>query len=342
MAFTWEVEALRKMIEGIVEEVEIKQAGDELAQEAIDAYNKRPEANQLWDVYKEKWVPKPDAEEWFKDRDLAGPDAIPVWSEDRGHYWVKGIPWDDADDQQFDIDKKKVEEIGESIEKRSPAIDAFMKALSNVPSDEAKRRKLEDEEEALEAIINPDEGLGGLMAELAEEAGYEPDQPWFKGEKPTLSELKAEARLQRDAADEGNRLAREQLEREAAELAAYENYGTLPKSGKIPVDRRRFLNPKGPKEAAELKKFREHFDPRSDLKLDWVNEILQEFQEDKAPEVIRLPHWTTPVPDHLKSEEGKPDITPFLSYLLRQSPYARLPAAGLLGLGLMGYSKPAY
>ena len=69
------------------------------------------------------------------------------------------------------------------------------------------------------------------------------------------------------------------------------------------------------------------------LKLDWVNEILQEFQEDKAPKVLRLPH--------LKDEE-KPDITPFLSYLLRQSPYARLPAAGLLGLGLMGYSKPAY
>ena len=78
------------------------------------------------------------------------------------------------------------------------------------------------------------------------------------------------------------------------------------------------------------------------LKLDWVNEILQELPEDKTPEVIRLPQWTTPVPDHLKSEEGKPDVTPFLSYLLRQSPYARLPAAGLLGLGLMGYSKPAY
>jgi len=245
MAFTWEVEALRKLIEGIVEEVEIKQAGEELAQEAIDAYNKRPEANQLWDVYKEEWVP------------------------------------------------------------------------------------------------DPDEGLGGLMAELAEEAGYEPDLPWFKGEKPTHAEIRAEARRHRDIADEGNRLAREQIEREAAELAAYENYGILPKSGNIPVDRRRFLNPKGPKETAELKKFREHFDPRSDLKLDWVNEILKEFPEDKAPEVLRLPHWTTPVPDHLKDEE-KPDMSPFLSYLLRQSPYARLPVAGLLGLGLMGYSKPAY
>ena len=70
------------------------------------------------------------------------------------------------------------------------------------------------------------------------------------------------------------------------------------------------------------------------LKLDWVNEILQEFQEDKAPEVLRLPQW--------KDEEKKPDMSPFLSYLLRQSPYSRLPAAGLLGLGLMGYSKPAY
>ena len=43
-----------------------------------------------------------------------------------------------------------------------------------------------------------------------------------------------------------------------------------------------------------------------------------------------------------KNEEEKPDLSPILSYLLRQSPYARLPAAGLLGLGLMGYSKPAY
>ena len=70
------------------------------------------------------------------------------------------------------------------------------------------------------------------------------------------------------------------------------------------------------------------------LKLDWVNEILKEFPEDKAPEVLRLPQW--------KDEEKKPDMSPFLSYLLRQSPYARLPVAGLLGLGLMGYSKPAY
>ena len=70
------------------------------------------------------------------------------------------------------------------------------------------------------------------------------------------------------------------------------------------------------------------------LKLDWVNEILKEFPEDKAPEVLRLPQW--------KDEEKKPDLSPFLSYLLRQSPYARLPAAGLLAAGLMGYSKPAY
>ena len=67
------------------------------------------------------------------------------------------------------------------------------------------------------------------------------------------------------------------------------------------------------------------------LKLDWVNEILQEFQEDKAPEVLRLPH--------LKEEK---DMSPFLSYMLSQSPYARLPAAGLLGIGSMLYSKPAY
>ena len=69
------------------------------------------------------------------------------------------------------------------------------------------------------------------------------------------------------------------------------------------------------------------------LKLDWVNEILKEFPEDKAPEVLRLPQW---------KDEEKTGMSPFLSYLLRQSPYARLPAAGLLAAGLMGYSKPAY
>ena len=182
MAFTWEVEALRKMVDAIVEEA--------------------------------KWAEIGDVDDW-----------------------------------QFDIDKKKVEEIDKSIEKRSPATDAFMKALSNVPSDEAKRRRLEDEEEALEAIINEDRT---------------PDEVFIGEVSKQLSE----------------------------------------------------------KEDAQNK-----------LKLDWVNEILQEFPEDKAPEVLRLPH--------LKDEE-KPDMSPFLSYLLRQSPYARLPAAGLLGLGLMGYSKPAY
>ena len=162
MAFTWEVEALRKMIDAIVEEA--------------------------------KWAEIGDVDDW-----------------------------------QFDIDKKKVEEIDKSIEKRSPATDAFMKALSNVPSDEAKRRRLEDEEEALEAIINEDRT---------------PDEIFIEEVSKQLSE----------------------------------------------------------KEDAQNK-----------LKLDWVNEILQEFPEDKAPEVLRLPH--------LKDEE-KPDLSPFLSYLLRQSPYA--------------------
>ena len=195
MAFTWEVEALRKLIEGIVEEVEIKQAGDELAQEAIDAYKKKPEASKLWDVYKEEWVANPDARVDPNDPfGLNDPDP------------VEGISY---------------EEFYES---------------------------LRDEEEA-------------------------------------------------------------ELDRDLA-----------------PFKR---LYQQGKKEAG--RKVKEEGDK---LKLDWVNEILQEFQEDKAPEVLRLPQW--------KDEEKKPDMSPFLSYLLRQSPYARLPAAGLLAAGLMGYSKPAY
>ena len=86
--------------------------------------------------------------------------------------------------------------------------------------------------------------------------------------------------------------------------------------------------------AADAERYGLGYKEKDKLKLDWVNEILKEFPEEKAPEVLRLPQW--------KDEEKKPDMSPFLSYLLRQSPYARLPVAGLLGLGLMGYSKPAY
>ena len=196
MAFTWEVEALRKMIDAIVGEA--------------------------------KWAEIGDVDDW-----------------------------------QFDIDKKKVAEIDKSIEKRSPATDAFMKALSNVPSDEAKRRKLEDEEEALESFITD----------------YDVPTNWY-----------------------------------TEELKDWEKYY-------------------GEDRSKERKGIVQE-DATNKLKLDWVNEILKEFPEDKAPEVLRLPQW--------KDEEKKPDMSPFLSYLLRQSPYARLPAAGLLGLGLMGYSKPAY
>ena len=113
------------------------------------------------------------------------------------------------------------------------------------------------------------------------------------------------------------------------------------------------------------------------LKLDWVNEILKEHAEKVKPDVIHLgdetarerqKDWTIhsapddAIQDYLdmareaededeywkeydRLERGigvSPEVPPFLSYLLRQSPYARLPAAGLLGLGLMGYSKPAY
>jgi len=94
--------------------------------------------------------------------------------------------------------------------------------------------------------------------------------------------------------------------------------------------------------AADAERYGLGYKEKDKLKLDWVNEILKEFPEDKTPEVISLPHWTIPVPDHLKDEKERPDMSPFLSYLLRQSPYARLPAAGLLAAGLMGYSKPAY
>ena len=196
MAFTWEVEALRKLIEGIVEEVEIKQAGEELAQEHIDAYKKKPEASKLWDVYKEEWVANPDARVDPNDPfGLNDPDP------------VEGISYEEFYESLRDVDD-------------SPGVDLQR---------------------------------------------HDQNMDYLRGRGKANKEKRAE---------------------------------------------------------------------KDKLKLDWVNEILKEFPEDKAPEVLRLPQW--------KDEEKKPDISPFLSYLLRQSPYARLPAAGLLGLGLMGYSKPAY
>ena len=91
--------------------------------------------------------------------------------------------------------------------------------------------------------------------------------------------------------------------------------------------------------AADAERYGLGYKEKDKLKLDWLNEILKEFPEDKAPEVIRLPQWTTPLPDHLKDEEERPDLTPFASYLRFLPPPV---AAGLLGIGSMLYSKPAY
>ena len=250
MAFTWEVEALRKLIEGIVEEVEIKQAGDELAQEAIDAYSKRPEANQLWDVYKEKWVPKTEKrksdEKIAREQFELGPDdPLP------GHWEVDdmGLAWDLTlyDQQQSQRDAK----------------------------------------------------LEGWTSDPNDPRNYEwEDQGAFDYE------------LDRYLAGKGD-------------LAATRGKGAIKEWGMQDIHEL---------EEKQWKEFKG--ESKDKLKLDWVNEILKEFPTDKAPEVLRLPQW--------KDEEKKPDLSPFLSYLLRQSPYARLPVAGLLGLGLMGYSKPAY
>ena len=227
MAFTWEVEALRKLIEGIVEEVEIKQAGDELAQEAIDAYSKRPEANQLWDVYKEKWVPKTEKrksdEKIAREQFELGPDdPLP------GHWEVDdlGLAWDLTlyDQQQSQRDAK----------------------LEGWTSDPNDPRNYEWE----------DEGA----------FDYELDR-YLSGK---------------------------------GDLASTRGKGAIKEWGMQDIHEL---------EEKQWKEFKEG--SKDKLKLDWVNEILKEFPEDKAPEVLRLPQW---------KDEEKPDMSPFLSYLLRQSP----------------------
>ena len=239
MAFTWEVEALRKMIEGIVAGTasEYNKAADQL-----DVVTQPPWAEDTGGKY---GVDEPgfvSAEEERKVREaleLDPDDPLP------DHYEIDqwGNVWDLTIQDELErraLAEEKVAGMESENRGRSPAIDAFLDALSNVPADEAKSR--------------------GVNLQK-----HDQNMDYLRGRGKT------------------NRIKREEKDK---------------------------------------------------LKLDWVNEILQEFPEDKAPEVLRLPQW--------KDEEKKPDMSPFLSYLLRQSPYARLPAAGLLGLGLMGYSKPAY
>ena len=217
MAFTWEVEALRKILDTILE-------GGEAQEKKSDA------AIRDERIAREQFELGPD-------------DPLPArWEVDSdGLAWdLTPFDWQEEQREKARKDRQVVGDIESENRGRSPAIDAFLDALSNVPADEAKSRGVDLQK-------------------------HDQNMDYLRGRGKT------------------NRIKREEKDK---------------------------------------------------LKLDWVNEILQEFPEDKAPEVLRLPQW--------KDEEKKPDMSPFLSYLLRQSPYARLPAAGLLGLGLMGYSKPAY
>ena len=269
MAFIWEVEALRKILDTILEGGEAQERydfGKDLLEKSKKGQVKKSDAairNEK--IAREQFELGPDdplPARWEVDSDGLAWDLTPYDQQEEQREEARyphGRPTDDPDDpRNYPWDYKSGDEdafnealkayedsqVVGNIESenrgRSPAIDAFLDALSNVPADEAKSR--------------------GVNLQK-----HDQNMDYLRGRGKT------------------NRIKREEKDK---------------------------------------------------LKLDWVNEILQEFPEDKAPEVLRLPQW--------KDEEKKPDMSPFLSYLLRQSPYARLPAAGLLGLGLMGYSKPAY
>mgnify|MGYP004455668043 CR=1 FL=1 len=241
MAFTWEVEALRKLIEGIVEEVEIKQAGEELAQEHIDAYKKKPEASKLWDVYKEEWVANPDARVDPNDPfGLNDPDP------------VEGISY---------------EEFYESLrgEEKHKQNMRYLRGLGKTKRGKDKLKL---------------EWVDKILKEFPDKKRPDPTagREWWQLPDETAVKKRGKA-----GSDKW-----------------YENWekAGLPNWFDIPPDEYEYV----PDEA--------------------YGEIVKDQQK--------------------KYEEDMPDLSPFLSYLLRQSPYARLPAAGLLGLGLMGYSKPAY
>ena len=278
MAFTWEVEALRKMIEGIVAGTasEYNKAADQL-----DVVTQPPWAEDTGGKY---GIDEPgfvSAEEERKVREaleLDPDDPLP------DHYEIDqwGNVWDLTIQDELErraLAEEKVAGMESENRGRSPAIDAFLDALSNVPADEAKSRgvNLQKHDQNMDYL----RGLG------------------------------------------------------------------------------------------KTKRGKDKF------KLDWVNEILKEHAEKVKPDVIHLgdetarerqKDWTIhsapddAIQDYLdmareaededeywkeygRLERGigvSPEVPPFLSYLLRQSPYARLPAAGLLAAGLMGYSKPAY
>jgi len=257
MAFTWEVEALRKLIEGIVEEVEIKQAGEELAQEHIDAYKKKPEASKLWDVYKEEWVANPDARVDPNDPfGLNDPDPVEGISYEEFYESLRG-------EEKHKQNMRYLRGLGKTKRGKDKLklewVDKILK---------------EFQEEKAPEVINLGEG----------KSDWDDMERYLRGIKgPTIFDPEIEPRdidrgemgyLRGESTEEFN--ARMQKEQEEA----------------------------------------------------WARgEVEEEFDD-----------WLK----RTQEMEKMSDMSPFLSYLLRQSPYARLPAAGLLGLGLMGYSKPAY
>jgi hypothetical protein len=145
MAFTWEVEALRKMIEGIVAGTasEYNKAADQL-----DVVTQPPWAEDTGGKY---GVDEPgfvSAEEEKKVREaleLDPDDPLP------DHYEIDqwGNVWDltiQDELQRRALAEEKVAGMESENRGRSPAIDAFLDALSNVPADEAKSRGVDPDD----------------------------------------------------------------------------------------------------------------------------------------------------------------------------------------------------
>ena len=275
MAFTWEVEALRKILDTILEGGEAQERYD-FGKDLLEK-SKKGQAKKSDAAIRDERI----AREQFE---LGPDDPLPArWEVDSdGFAWdLTPFDWQEEQREKAREDRQVVGDIESENRGRSPAIDAFLDALSNVPADEARRRERES-----------------WTSDPNDPRNYEwEDQGAFDYE------------LDRYLSGKGD-------------LASTRGKGAIKEWGMQDIHEL---------EEKQWKEFKK--DSKDKLKLDWVNEILKEFPEDKAPEVLRLPHL---------KDEDRTGMSPFLSYLLRQSPYARLPAAGLLGLGLMGYSKPAY
>jgi hypothetical protein len=323
MAFIWEVEALRKILDTILEGGEAQERydfGKDLLEKSKKGQAKKSDAAIRDEkIAREQFELGPDdplPARWEVDSDGLAWDLTPFDHQEEQREEARyphGRPADDPDDPRnypWDYksgdedafnkalkayeDRQAVENIEAENRGRSPTIDSFLDALSNVPSDEAKSRGV--------SLQKHDQNMGYLRG--LGKTRREKDKLKLDWVNEILKEFSDKKRPDPTAGREWWQLPDETAVKKRGEAGSDEWYKNWEKAG-LPN--------------------------WFDIPLDEYEYIPDDVYDEKVPEVLRLPPG--------KDEK---DMSPFLSYMLSQSPYARLPAAGLLGIGSMLYSKPAY